>query len=602
MNDYGISIWGDNNFIIKNSKLKIDYKSSPNIIKIVKSIRKKKIYGPLLLRFPHLIEKQIDLIYSLFKKSFKEMNYKGDFKAVFPLKVNHYPSFLKHLIKFGKKYNYGLEAGSKAELMLAMSLNTPPAPITVNGFKDKNMIHLCFLASKLQHDVTIIIEGISELQSIIEIAKNSKTIPNIGIRIRLHNSGEGTWAKSGGINSKFGLNATEIIQAMKFLKSHNLMAKFTMIHFHIGSLLNQIAPLKKALKEAGNIYGELIKMGAENLNSINIGGGLSIEHSQHKNLNQNYTTTEYVNDVVFMLKEIALAKNVKEPTIFIESGRFISAPHGILVTPVLELLSSEFKKSYLQLKAQNPPLIMELHSLYLDINSRNALEYLHDAIDHFESILTLFDLGYVDLIDRSNSEILFNLIFKKASLFVNNLHKRELKKIKNMLEERYLLNFSLFQSLPDYWGLGQKFPVMPLHKLNISANRSATLWDISCDSDGEIAFDKNAPLFLHDVDLNNEEYFLGFFLVGAYQDILGMNHNMFAKPTQAIIKIDKKGFKVKNIKKSPKVMKILNDLDYSKKEILNKLYSKIDNSKFPNLKKELNKFLSDSNYLKTTSK
>ncbi len=598
--NYGIKIWSENRFIIREGKLKVNYKSSPYLIDIVQEIRNKGIYGPLLLRFPHLIKRQIELIYTTFNNSIKEISYNGKFNAVFPLKVNQFPNFLTHLVKFGKKYGYGLEAGSKAELILAMTYNNKNAPITVNGFKDREMIRLCFLASKLEHNITIIIEGINELESIIDISKECTIIPNIGIRIRLHSSGKGVWAKSGGINAKFGLNSTEIIKAIQLLKENNLLDKFQMIHFHIGSLLNDIAPLKKALREAGNIYAELRKMGANGLNSINIGGGLSVEYAQHKNqIERHYNLNEYANDVVFMLKEIARSKEVIEPNIYIESGRYIASSHAVIVAPVLELLSSEYNISSLKLKEKNPPLITELYALYNDINSKNALEYLHDAIDHLESLLTLFDLGYIDLIDRSNTEILVNLIIKKASSILGDIHKKELDLIKNLLEERYLLNFSLFQSMPDFWGIGQHFPIMPLTKLDKYPNRSATLWDITCDSDGEIPFKKESPLYLHDIDLDYEEYFLGIFLVGAYQEILSMKHNLFAKPTEAIIDIDSKGYKISDIKESPTILEIFENLEYNIKDIIKLLSKRMDNNS--NLKNELNNFLYDNNYLKTTT-
>ncbi len=519
MERYGIDIWGGNDFFIDNGKVKLNFASKPAIIDIVRKLRNDGLKGPLLLRFPHLIEKQISSLYSSFKKVIDEFNYKGSFNAVFPLKVNQYPNFITHAAKSGKKYDYGLEAGSKAELIIAMAYNNMGAPITVNGFKDKEMIVLGFIAAKMGHNITLTIEGINELETIIEtINTGGDPIPNIGLRIRLHSSGIGIWAKSGGINSKFGLTSSELVKAIQMLKSSNLLEKFTMIHFHIGSQIQDIAPLKKALREAGNIYAELKKMGALNLKAINLGGGLAIEYAQHENsLHKNYSLQEYTNDVVYLLKDIANSKDVNEPDIFIESGRFIAASHAILVAPVLELFSQEYNENGLQLKKINPPLIEELYDLYKTINKKNALEFLHDSIDHMESLLTLFDLGYIDLIDRSNTEILVNLIIKKAVFLLRDKNYKELLNIQDRVQERYLLNFSLFQSLPDYWGLKQNFPVMPLDKLDVKATRSASLWDITCDSDGEISFNIKNPLFLHDVDIKHEDYFLGFFLVGSYQ-------------------------------------------------------------------------------------
>ena len=609
-NDYGLSLWGDSNFIIDSGKVCLNSDLKPALIDIVKEIRNDGYRGPLLLRFPHLIKKQIVQVYSSFERAKKEFGYSGSFNAVYPLKVNQYPGFVENLVKIGQSYGYGLEAGSKAELLLAMAYNNYGAPITVNGFKDNELIDIGFIAAEMGHNITLTIEGLNELKSIISTAKERfKPKPNIGLRIRLHSSGTGVWAKSGGINSKFGLTSTELIEAVNLLKENNLIEQFTMIHFHIGSQIDEIHPLKKALIEAGNIYAELRKMGAKSLKAINLGGGLAIEYSQFKeNPSRNYTLKEYANDVVFLLKTIANQKNEIEPDIFIESGRYIAASHAVLVAPVLELFSQEYTEEKLILKKDNPPLISELYDLYRSIKPSNAIEYLHDAIDHMESVLTLFDLGYVDLQDRSNSEILVHLIMKKSiSLLGDKQNYAELLKIQEEVQERYLVNFSMFQSLPDFWGLGQNFPIMPLDRLDERPTLSASIWDITCDSDGEISFDatKN-PLFLHDVDLEKEDYFLGFFLVGAYQEVLGMKHNLFTHPTEATIILNENGnYEIKNILESQSVMDILEDLDYDIHSIRDTLNERIENSTLVDEKQkkhilgELYLFLNDNGYLKT---
>ena len=607
MNDYGIHIWSNDDFIIEEGLVKINHASKPSLLEIAQKIRATGIRGPILLRFPHLINKQIDTLFGQFNRAIKSFDYKGRFHAVFPLKVNQFPNFVSSLTTIGKKYNYGLEAGSKAELIIAMAYNNQNAPITVNGFKDKGMITLGFIAAKMGYDTTLTIEGLGELHNIIEAAKEYKDpIPNIGLRIRLHSSGIGIWAKSGGINSKFGLTSTELLEAVELLKKHDLIDKFTMIHFHIGSQISQINPVKKALREAGNIYAELKKMGAKNLNNINLGGGLAVEYSQHEHIhNRNYTITEFTNDVVFLLKEIATQKGVQEPNIFTESGRFIAASHAVLITPVLELFSQEYTEKGLRLKKNNPPLIQELYDLYKTINPSNAIEYFHDSLDHMESLLTLFDLGYIDLQDRSNTEILVHLIIKKAIELTKDKDRFELKKIQDRVQERYLLNFSLFQSLPDFWGLGQRFPVMPLDRLDQRPTRSASLWDITCDSDGEIDFNVDYPLFLHDVDLSKEEYFLGFFLVGAYQEILGMKHNLFTHPTEVTVHFDEDGYRLENMVESQSILDILYDMDYDINEIqanLKQLIAQSECKEKEKLLEILGMLLHDNNYLKISPK
>jgi len=570
--NYGIDIWGANNFFIENGKLKINYGNQPALIDIIEEIEEKGIKGPILLRFPHLIRKQINSLYTSFNKAIKDFDYKGDFHAVFPLKVNQFPTFLKPLIKIANRYNYGLEAGSKAELILAMAYNNKTAPITINGFKDKDMIRLAFIAGFMGYNVTITIEGLNELKSIIEVSGEYRKMPvNIGIRIRLHTSGAGIWAKSGGIESKFGLSSTEIIQAVEILKQNNILDKLKMIHFHIGSQINDISPLKKAIRESGNIYADLRKLGAKNLAAINIGGGLAVEYSQwEEKRDKNYSIEEFSNDVVYLLKEISNKKQVPMPDIFTESGRYIASPSTVLIAPVIELFSQEYSEKSLRLKNKNPYLVEELFDLYNTINESNYIEYFHDALDHFESLLTLFDLGYIDLIDRSNSEILVHLIIKKALGLATSrgFKNKELKSINEKIQEKYLANFSIFQSLPDFWGLGQRFPIIPLTKLNITPNRSATIWDITCDSDGEIPFSKETPLYLHDVDISKEKYYLGFFLVGAYQEILGMKHNLFSFTNEAIVSFDEEGnHKLEFLEPTQKIREILIDLDYDINEI-----------------------------------
>jgi arginine decarboxylase len=581
--NYGIDIWGANNFFIENGKLKINYGNQPALIDIIEEIEEKGIKGPILLRFPHLIRKQINSLYHSFNKAIKEFDYKGKFQAVFPLKVNQFPTFLKPLIKIADKYNYGLEAGSKAELILAMAYNNKTAPITINGFKDKDMIRLAFIAGFMGYNVTITIEGLNELKSIIEVSGEYHKMPvNIGIRIRLHTSGVGIWAKSGGIESKFGLSSTEIIEAIEILKQNGILDKLKMIHFHIGSQINDISPLKKAIRESGNIYADLRKLGAKNLSAINIGGGLAIEYSQWEQIrDKNYSIEEFSNDVVYLLKEISNKKQVPMPDIFTESGRFIASPSTILIAPVIELFSQEYGEKSLRLKNKNPDLVEELIDLYDTINELNYIEYFHDALDHFESLLTLFDLGYIDLIDRSNSEILVHLIIKKALSYATSrgFKNKELKSINEKIQEKYLANFSIFQSLPDFWGLGQRFPIMPITKLNVTPNRSATIWDITCDSDGEIPFRKDTPLYLHDVDLNKEKYYLGFFLVGAYQEILGMKHNLFSFTNEAIVSFDEDGnYNIEFLEPTQKIREILIDLDYDINEIEWKLKDNIESN------------------------
>jgi arginine decarboxylase len=604
MINFGIDRWSNDDFIINKKNLKVNHLSSPNFIDMInRCVNENELSGPTLFLFPHLIKKQIKELFSNFENSIREISYEGSFRAVFPLKVNQSKDFVESLMNVSKEYDYGLEAGSKPELILAMRFCPKNRPIVVNGFKDTELIEMVFVAKKIGHDITIIIEGLNELNSIIKLSKKlALPTPHIGFRIRLHSLGHGNWAKSGGIYSKFGLTSTEILEAVLILKTNNLMDSLKMVHFHIGSQINTIAPFKKAIREIGNIYAELRRMGANYLDSIDIGGGLSVEYSQHKDIVQrNYTITEFSNDVVYLIKEISVKKGVKEPDILIESGRFVAASHAVLVTKTIELFSDDVKKIALNLKPQNPPLIEELYYLYENINKHNAREYLHDSIDHMESLFTLFDLGYIDLQDRSNTEILVNLLVKKSIKLLKERYYNELISIKEILQEKYLLNFSIFQSMPDLWAIGQNFPIIPLGKLDELPVRNASICDITCDSDGEIEFDSSRPIYLHDVDIDKEDYHIGFFLVGAYQESLGMKHNLFSKPNSVVVDITEDGFHFKSITPSDTIFKVLCDIDYDIIKFEDYFCSNIENQKSMNREQKDDAKKCISNFLKTNS-
>ncbi len=610
---FGLTTWGEGNFLIEEGKVCVNTGTRPSLLSLTQTLRERGLTGPLLLRFPHLIGQQITQLFHAFDTARSELDYGGAFRAVFPLKVNQFPNFIETLMEVSAPYTYGLEAGSKAELILAMAKTPIGAPITINGFKDREMIALAFIGAKSGHHITLTIEGITELETLLEVYDecnrhaSTPVSPHVGVRIRLHSTGIGAWAKSGGYSSKFGLTSTELLEVYEMLRRRDVLPLLSMIHFHIGSQMGEIAPLKKALREAGNIYAELKRRGATNLTTINIGGGLAVEYNQHTpNTDRNYSLKEFANDVVFLMQEIARSKGVPEPDIFTESGRFIAANHSVLIAPVLELFSQEYHESSLRLKELNPPLVQELHDLYRTINRTHAREYLHDALDHLESLLTLFDLGYIDLEDRSNTEILVNLIIKKAIRLLENEGTDELKQLQNRIQEKYLINFSSFQSLPDFWGLGQHFPVMPLAHLERKPTQPASIWDITCDSDGEIAFDAQKPLYLHDIDVETEEYFLAFFLTGAYQEVLGMRHNLFTHPTEAVVTFDAEGQPhIDRVIEAQSILDILEDLDYDTDAIAQSLKQGIEHSPLlspeeqSQLLKKLHLYLRENSYLKT---
>ena len=589
-----INHWCSNHFYIDDSKIKIKYNNIA-IIDILKQV-KKDIKGPINLKFPHIISSGIDRVFSCFNQAMNKFDYTKSFNPIFPLKVNQFYNFVSEFKDLSKKYNYGLEAGSKAEIIIAMHYNNKNTPIIVNGFKDEEFIRLCFLSHKMNKMTTIIIEDLQEIKNIVKLSKEMPdNIPFIGIRVKLHTLGIGIWQESSGIDSKFGLTSIELLEAISLLKQENIIDFFKMLHFHIGSQIEDIKPLNKAIKEMGNIYAQVKKMGANALDSVDIGGGMAVEYSHNpKKISVNYSVGEFANNVVFLLKDSINNKDIEEPHIYIESGRFISAYHSVLLVPVLELYSQTYNIDKLIIKEINPPLVDELHFIYKHISKKNAKEFLHDSIMHMENLLILFDLGYIDLIDKANTEILVNLILSKCAKLLKNIPEEEKEDLQNMVKDRYLLNFSLFNSLPDYWGIKQKFPIMPLENLDDDL-RSASIVDITCDSDGEIKFNKDFPIYLHEIDLSKDDYFVGIFLTGAYQEILAMKHNLFDKPTDITVICDRSGFEIKKITPSVSILDTLHTLGFNVENITKCHLENFNKKEFDFLRK----ILQSNNYLLT---
>ena len=561
---FNINHWCFNHFYIDNGTIRIK-KNNVAIVDVLKGIQNEQqdIKGPINVRFPHIVSDGISKVFSAFHKAMNKFDYSKGFHAVFPLKVNAFANFLDEFKDISLKYNYGLEAGSKAELIIAMNYLNENSPLIVNGFKDRDMIKLCFLSHKMNFSTTIIVEDLRELKYILDLHKEMPTCtPFIGIRVKLHTLGIGIWKESTGIDSKFGLTSIELLEAVSLLKKENMISYFTMLHFHIGSQIEDIKPLNKAIQEMGNIYAQIKKLGASHLENVDIGGGMAVEYSYlPKKISVNYTIEEFANNVVFLLKDSINNKNIEEPNVYIESGRFISAYHSILLVPVLELYSHTYHIDKIIAKDTNPPLIDELHFIYKNISKKNAKEFLHDSLMHMDNLLTLFDLGYIDLIDKANTEILVHLILNKCSKLLKNLPEEEKEDLQNMVKDRYLLNFSIFNSLPDYWGISQKFPILPLEGLDDDL-RSASIVDITCDSDGEIKFDKNYPIYLHDIDINKDDYYVGIFLTGAYQEILAMKHNLFDKPYDVVVECNRSEYKIKKITSSVSICESLEQLGF----------------------------------------
>lgn len=552
---YGIENWGAGYFGI-NSKGHLTVHPadgdprSVDIKKVVDELCARKVKLPILLRFPQIFANQVRKMNQSFSAAMKEYGYQGKHLAVFPMKVNQRRQVIEAYLDEAKKHNYGLEAGSKPELFAALAMDQSPDSLLVcNGFKDDGFIELAFVGTEAGKNVVIVIEKLNELTKVIEKVKHTGIKPMLGMRVRLYTRGSGRWEKSGGEQSKFGLTTTELLMAIRDLREHGMIDMLRVLHFHIGSQITQIKRVKAGVKEAARVYAKIHKMGIE-VDHLNVGGGAGVDYDGSKTSfesSANYTLQEFANDVVYTIKGVCEEENVPEPNIITESGRILVAYHAMLITNIIGEIETVLGIKHASVSEDEPPVIKELHDLYQTMNSKNFLEYYHDALEHKEELFTLFDLGYISLEERADGEILFWAVCEKANNFANqSQHKsEEFDDLRKLLAAKYLCNFSVFRSVPDHWAIDQLFPIIPIYKLNEIPTDTATLVDITCDSDGVV--DKFVDL--HDVkevlevhDLNGDEpYYLALMLIGAYQEVMGNFHNLFGNPNEAHVIIDGDG-------------------------------------------------------------
>lgn len=558
-NLYGIDGWGagyfgignDGNLVVKPTRedsLKIDIKAA------VDSLVSKNISTPLLLRFPQVLESQVNDLCNSFARAITEFGYNGRYRPVFPIKVNQTSSVVTELLRTGYKYGLGLEAGSKPELLAAIALNaSPEAIITCNGFKDRDYFRTAFRAAQLGRKIVVVIEKPFELVHYIGLAKEHAIRPHVGFRVRLHARGSGKWEKSGGFTSKFGLNTSQLLEGISELRGAGLLEQLKMFHFHLGSQITEIRRIKTAVKEAARIYAKARKMGVE-VEYLNVGGGLGIDYDGSKTSSDasvNYTLQEYANDVVYNIKDVCNNENVPEPDIVSESGRALVAYHAMLVVDVLAEMGgtngNAAPKSKASATEPNPKVIDEL--LYIDGNMtvKNFRELYHDAVEQRDELFSLFNIGLISLEQRAFGENLFWRIAQKAVRHAKTQKyvADEFQDLEEVLHEKYVCNFSVFQSIPDHWALDQLFPVVPVHRLFERPTRRGTLVDITCDSDGEIdkfvdLKDIKKALELHPYQVG-QPYYLALLLIGAYQDVMGDLHNLFGTANEAHLIVGENG-------------------------------------------------------------
>ncbi|MBU4075657.1 MAG: biosynthetic arginine decarboxylase [Euryarchaeota archaeon] len=585
---YGIERWGNGYFSFnKNGDLSVrPTKKEAHAIDlkvVVDSLVTRKIKFPILFRFPQILEAQIKELNGSFSNSISEYKYNNTYQGAFPMKVNQRKEVIEEIVKSGKKYNLGLEVGTKAELLAALSFELGPEALLIcNGFKDDEYLKLALNAVKLKNRVVIVIDEYSETKRLLELSKLMRVKPLIGIRVKLYSKGSGKWAESGGESAKFGLTTTEMLDCIKTFAEYDMFEQLQMLHFHVGSQITEIRRIQKAVKEAARVYAKIRNMHI-NIKYFNIGGGLGVDYDGSKtssDASANYTMQEYANNVVYSLKDVCDEEGVPHPIILSESGRAISSYHSLLVINIKGNKNGSRNKS-IELIGDEPHIVKELYDGLKEINIKNYIEYYHDALQHREELLSLFNLGEIELEEKSKGEILFMMICEKAAAFARETENKsdDFDDLNKLLSKKYIGNFSTFQSIPDFWAIKQLFPVVPVSRANEKPTQYGTIVDITCDSDGEIdkfvdLKDVKEILELH--ELNNGSYYLAILMLGAYQDTIGDYHNLFGAANEAHIIVDDSGeWHLKQIVNGDRNCDVLGYVKYNTNSLLSVFESEV---------------------------
>ncbi len=582
---YNVPGWGLKYFSI-NERGHVQVTPRPDcapidIRNVMDELKVRDVSAPLLLRFPDILDDRIRKISGCFAKAAEEYDYKGQNFVVYPIKVNQMRQVVEEIVSHGNKYNIGLEAGSKPELHAVLAVNTHENSIIVcNGYKDEDYVELALLAQKMGRRIFIVVEKLNELKLIAKVSKRLNLEPNIGIRIKLTSSGSGKWEESGGDVSKFGLNSSELLDAMDYLRRNKMDRCLRFIHFHIGSQITKIRRIKNALREAMQFYVQLSKMGFH-IDFVDIGGGLGVDYdgtrSSMGESSMNYSIQEYVNDSVSALVDVCEKNELPQPNIITESGRSLTAHHSVLIIDVLETTQLPQWNDSDTLPDDAHELARELYSIWDKINPSRVFEDWHDALQIREEALELFSLGLLDLTTRANIEKLFWSVARDVNDMTRSMKHppEELRKVARMLPEKYFCNFSLFQSLPDSWAIDQMFPIMPIERLDEKPTRNCTLQDVTCDSDGKISNFVSPQGTSHSLPVhtvrNGEHYYIGVFLVGAYQEILGDLHNLFGDTAAVHISLTKDGYEIEQIVDGEPVADVLEYVEYNPKKLVRNL-------------------------------
>ena len=578
---YNINGWGLKYFSI-NDKGHVqvtpreDY-ASVDLKELMDELQVRDITAPVLLRFPDILDNRIEKISRCFGQAAGEYGYTAQNFIIYPIKVNQMRQVVEEIVSHGRKFNIGLEAGSKPELHAVLATNIDESSLIIcNGYKDENYIELALLAQKMGRRIYIVVEKLNELRLIATLAKRLGVRPNVGIRIKLSRSGSGKWEESGGDQSKFGLNSSELLEALEILEKQKMTDCLKLIHFHIGSQITKIRRIKNALREATQFYVQLTKMGFV-IDFIDIGGGLGVDYdgtrSSASESSMNYSIQEYANDAVSALVDVCDKNGIKQPNIITESGRSLSAHHSLLIFEALETTQLPIWNDNEEVAADDHELARELYDIWDKLNQQRLLESWHDALQIREEALDLFSLGMLDLRTRAQIEKLFWSVARDVNDLARGMkHVPDELKISKMLPDKYFCNFSLFQSLPDSWAIDQMFPIMPISRLDEKPTRTATIQDITCDSDGKICnfisdHGVSNALPIHPLR-SNESYYIGVFLVGAYQEILGDMHNLFGDTTAVHISVYADHYEIDQIIDGETVAEVLDYVQYNPKKLV----------------------------------
>ncbi|MEI6034804.1 MAG: biosynthetic arginine decarboxylase [Verrucomicrobiae bacterium] len=589
---YNVDRWGGGYFGI-NKEGHVVVKPKRNgeridLMEIVREARARSLQFPLVVRFHDLLRDRVEVLNAAFAEAIAEAGYGGAYRGVFPIKVNQLREVVEEIMDAGAPWHFGIEAGSKPELLAALSLHSDPESLVIcNGYKDTSFIRNALMGRKLGKKVIIVVEKLEELAHVLRVSKEMGVEPMIGLRVRLLSKGAGKWATSGGENAKFGLSTADLVEASDLLHAAGLAACLNLVHFHVGSQVPDIRTIKRATREAARFYAKLSKMGHA-LGYLDVGGGLGVDYDGSRTTfdsSTNYSLNEYARDIVYTVKEVCDSESVAHPTLVSESGRAIVAHHSVLIVETFGSIEKNNRNEDVVPATDDPQIVSDILEIRNDLNRKNRLENLHDAQEIRERAQSMFDLGMLDLRAKARIETIY---WQVAEAIVENFRNmryvpEEVKEMEIALGDQYLCNFSVFQSLLDHWALGQLFPVMPIHRLNEIPDRNATLVDITCDSDGKVAKfvdlqDVKETLPLHRW-LPGEPYFIGFFLAGAYQDIMGDLHNLFGRVNEMHIYLDEDedtGYYVEEVLPGSTVGQVLSLTQWDVNELVRRMKAQTD--------------------------